>query len=482
MKKERIKSIVLIALVISSLVLTGQIWFNEKLWPEGYNFFVNISNSAQTKLFKLFGVDEGENKAVHTSIASPTYLAAYMVRDFDHAITVVDQASPSYSVINDYVSDAILNAMSTDTKKITKVDEDAWRKALFTRGFYVDYGINYSTPTFLQIFGAATPAGAQNISAVRRFIITAEDTLVGDVSVYVADESESEFYKISTNLDKNVFNENLKILAPDATPKKRFSFFINADVPTGIAGEAIFAPYLILNEESVSRPVINSTNPILKDGEVGISMNMTEKLLKAFSINPRTAIKYVDADENIIYVQSKNTLKISPKGVLSYTTVEGGKGLSLEGVTHTSNAAQILSGTAGVVSKVCSTIINDESLQLYLDELTENQNYLKASFNYSYDGVPIIFGEEFEGRSAIEMEFEGGYLKSYRQILRRYEASEEMTLTEPTYDAKIFDSLSEEEKIQGIEKLFEAYDDDGSEGEKAASWFVKIKGTDGYKR
>ncbi len=481
MKKERIKSIVLIALVISSLVLTGQIWFNEELWPEGYNFFVNISNSAQTKLARIFGMGE-ENKAVRTSIASPTYLAAYMVRDFDHAITVVDTTSPSYSVINDYVSDAILNAMSTDTKKMTKVDEDAWRKALFTRGFYVDYGIDYNTATFSQIFGAAQPTVVQDISAVRRFIITAEDTLAGDVSVYIADESKSEFYKISTNLDKSVFNENLKILAPDATPKKRFSFFINADVPTGIAGEAIFAPYLILNEESVSRNVINSTNPVLKDGEIDISMNMTEKLLKAFLINPRTAIKYVDADANVIYVQSKNTLKISSNGVLSYTTVEGGKGLALEGVTQTSNTAQILSGAAGVVGKVCSTIINNDSLQLYLSNLTESQNYLKASFDYSYDGVPIVFGDEFDAHSAIEMEFEGGYLKSYRQILRRYSASEETTLTEPTYDAKIFDSLSEEEKMQGIEKLFEAYDDDGSEGEKKSSWFVKIKETDGYKR
>lgn len=42
MKKERIKSAVLTVLVISSLLLTGQIWFNQRLWPEGYNFFVNI--------------------------------------------------------------------------------------------------------------------------------------------------------------------------------------------------------------------------------------------------------------------------------------------------------------------------------------------------------------------------------------------------------------------------------------------------------
>ena len=44
MKIERLKSILLVLLVISSIVLTINKWFNEKLWPEGYNFFSNVKN------------------------------------------------------------------------------------------------------------------------------------------------------------------------------------------------------------------------------------------------------------------------------------------------------------------------------------------------------------------------------------------------------------------------------------------------------
>ena len=46
--KERIKNIVLALLIISSLCLTLYILFDKKLWPDGYNFFSDITQ-------KIFG-------------------------------------------------------------------------------------------------------------------------------------------------------------------------------------------------------------------------------------------------------------------------------------------------------------------------------------------------------------------------------------------------------------------------------------------
>ncbi len=482
MKKERIKNVVLIALVISSLVMTGQIWFNEKLWPEGYNFFVNIKTVAAKKISGAFGIEKDNETVSRTSTAMPSCLAAYMVKDFDHAITVLERSNNDYEAVNEYVSSVIWKAMTTDSKNVTKVSEEDWRKALFTRGFYVDYGVDYKSATFAQIFGVYSFALSENVSSLRRFIITAQDSLVSDVSVYLADESDNEFYKISTGLDKAEFNEKLSDLTDDATPKKRFSFFINADVPTGIAGEVVFAPYLILNEESTPRKTLNASNPLLHDDELTMSAYTTERLLRTFSINPKTAIKYTDTEGSIIFVQSNNTLKISADGVLSYTTVAGGKGLRLGQATGTQENAATLSKVVGLVAEVCSTLIDDDYTQLYLSGLDETQAAVKASFDYIYDGVPIILGGDYEGKSGAYIEFEQGYLKSYTQVLRRYARGEGTSITEPTYDAKIFDNLSEEEKMSGIEKLFEAYNDDGTEGEKMASWFVKINGPDSYRR
>ena len=54
MKIERFKSILLVLLVISSIVLTINKWFDEKLWPEGYNFFSDVK--------KFFLFDDEKNK------------------------------------------------------------------------------------------------------------------------------------------------------------------------------------------------------------------------------------------------------------------------------------------------------------------------------------------------------------------------------------------------------------------------------------
>ena len=64
MKKGTLKNIILVLLVASSVVLTFKIWFSEKLWPDGYNFFSNITE----KFFP--GRDYGKISLEH--IAKPS--------------------------------------------------------------------------------------------------------------------------------------------------------------------------------------------------------------------------------------------------------------------------------------------------------------------------------------------------------------------------------------------------------------------------
>ena len=41
MKKEKLKTLILTALIINSIFLTTQIWFDKNYGPEGYNFFIH---------------------------------------------------------------------------------------------------------------------------------------------------------------------------------------------------------------------------------------------------------------------------------------------------------------------------------------------------------------------------------------------------------------------------------------------------------
>ncbi len=481
MKKERIKNTILILLIICSLVLTCQIWFNEKLLPDGYNFFMDMQ--LFDRIAGFFGAGDNNEEQVQTSIVSPSYLVAYTVKDFDHAITVANESSESYYLINDFVSSTITHSLSRDAKNITKVDEAAWQRALFTRGFYVDYGITYNTSTFSQLLGTSAPAFGEQAASVKRFIITAEDSLVSDISVYVVDETNNSFYKISTGLDKAQFSSAISLLSEQASAKKRFSFFINADVATGTAGEAVFAPYLILDEETNQHINMISINPIVRDN--GISSHAADKILRAFSINPKTVGKSTDAEDNVIYVQSRATLKIATDGSVLYTAAAGTKGLSIgSGSESGADTARILTDAVKLVEQVSSPVLEADKTRLYMSGLEEGNGSFRVTFDYMYGGIPVVLSGAYEGMHAVTMEFENGYLKSYRQLLRRYEDSEHTATLASTYDAvnTIFSSLSLEQRANRIENMLIAYPDDGIDGEKIPSWFLKLENTEGLRR
>ena len=476
-RKEQMKSTLLIALVISSLVLTSQIWFNEKLWPDGYNFFVNMRVSAFEKVAGFFGAPEASVEQGRTSILEPETLAAYTVKDMDHVMAVINESNDSFELINDYISSTVTLALTMDAKKITKVSEADWQKALFTRGLYVDYGVSYNTTTFSQLLGVSQTPLAEYATEVQQFIIMSEDSIISTVSVYAMDEASQEYYKISTGLNKEELYTNLSILAGEASPLKRFSFMINLNAPTSMAGEAVFAPYLILNEEKAQYPALKALNPVFREDEPSMNAYTIDKLLKAFSINSKTVQKYTDADENIIFVRSQATLKITTDGVLTYTTVQGGKGLSLGSSGASASAAEILSLAAILPEDVLNAVSSGEGTQLYLSGFEERPggNYT-VKFDYRHNGVPVHLSGQYEGQNAVLMEFEGGLLKSYTQVLRTYEQAETNLEVESTYQAVdlIYEKIEDSETRRNtIDKIFVAYDDDGENGEKMATWFLK---------
>ena len=480
MKKERIKNTILILLIISSLILTCRVWFNEKLLPDGYSSFIDIRMFG--KIADFFGMSDKGAEQIEASIVSPSYLVAYTVKDFDHTIAVVNEQSESYVSINGFVSSTITKSLGCSANDITHVDEDAWRRALFTRGFYVDYGIEYSSSSFSKLFGVSSPAFNESISSVKRFIITAEDSLISDISVFVIDESNSRFYKISTGIDKKDFLSSLSLTSEQSSAKKRFSFFINADVATNTAGEAVFAPYIILDEEQSEHTNTISTNSIVRDSI--ISSHAVDKILKAFSINPKTVGKSTDANDNIIFVQSSATLKIQTDGTVLYTAAAGAKGLSLDSSSATNDISHILADAVTLLENVSSSVLDTDKEKLYMSNLTESENKISVTFDYTYNSLPVVLGGAYEGQNAVEMEFENGYLKSYKQILRRYEDSESKKTLASTYNAvnNIFSDLTLEERSNQIEDIFIAYYDDGQEGEKNPSWFLKLENIDGYKQ
>lgn len=483
MKKERFKSVLLVTLVISSLLLTAQIWFNEKLWPEGYNFFVSMRASAFGKISNWFGQDESEPVKTKLVLAQPYHLVAYTVKDFDHAALELTPRNAEYETICSYVNEAIGNALTRQTKSLLKVSQEDWQKALFTRGLYVDFGFEYQTNTFTALIDTADSPLSESITRVQRFIITPGDNLSNEVYVCLCDEATGDFYRLPSGMDKTELEANLTALSAQASPANRFSFFLDADKPTEIAGEAIFDPYLVMSEQGVQLPTIKSINPVLRGGTMDININSLSRILKLFDINPNTVRKYTDADENLVFVQNQATLVVSPSGVVSYRAVSG-KGLKLSESTAVSIPAYIsVAIGANFSNKVINSLNTGEALGLRIRSFEEDSNKIKASFDYESQGIPIIFTGELEGQYAVTMELEGDYLKSYTQVVRAYHVAEDIHQTRSTVDSVnvLFERIPKEQR-QAIDDMVIAYGDDGTESIKLADWFIRLAGQEHYMR
>ena len=97
MKLEHIKNFVLFMLITSSIVLTSQIWFNEKLWPDGYNFASFLQSSSFGKFFSGLSDGDETKETVQEDILVPYNFFVYMVKDSDHAGYMLTPKDESFS-------------------------------------------------------------------------------------------------------------------------------------------------------------------------------------------------------------------------------------------------------------------------------------------------------------------------------------------------------------------------------------------------
>lgn len=478
MKKERAKSALLVALVISSLFLTGQIWYNEKLWPEGYNFFVNLQTPTLRQVLDYFNMPEPAPDAAQLELVLPHRLVVYADKNLNHASMILTPRSDSYEPVCKHVKDILNRALSKDSKSLLKVSEEDWQKALYTRGIYIDYGISYKIETFAAFMDVSKTALDDALSTVRRFIITPGDKLTNDIYVYLCDETSGQFYRLPGGGDKSRLERMLTELSEMTSPKNRFSFFLGADMPSGNVGEAVFDSYLVLSEEGEMLPSIKSYNPIVREGTQEIDSYNLGRLLRTFDLNPNTARRYINADESIVFVQNHATLKISPNGVIEYRAVSG-RGLKLSNSTTASAMAYQQAGAAiTFAEKVLYSFNVTGDISLFISSFDEGENSLKATFDYRCAGTYVMFTGEFEGENAVSLELEDGYLKSYTQIIRGYEPQEQLHQTLSTYGAvdTLFARLPKEQRQSRVDEMVIAYDDDGTANEKYAKWFIRLEG------
>ena len=466
MKKERIKDFVLIVLVISSLFLTGKIWFNENLWPEGFNLFSAI----ESKVASWFAPQQEQQAQ---SALAPMHLVAYTIKDSDHASIALTDANEHFKTVESFCNLTISDAVAQPQENIAAVDEEAWKNALFNNGLFIDYGSDIPSSIFTSLLSGNEQSALGTVCTdVRYVILTAEGNVVSDISVYIK-SSNGACVKITTTRPKKELTDTLALLNDYVSPTNRFSFFIGADTATGDMGEVLFHPYMLLTENETALSGIQPQNPVYK-AEASIDQSKLERLLRYFNINPKTAKRYTDAEENTVFLQNQATLKISKSGLIEYTVAAGGKGLALSEQSNPSISTLSRNGTT--LANDVYSIFTDTPSNLYLNTFTEQDGQYALGMDYRISGTKVV--TDLENGHAVELEIKDGYVKKFTILLRKYAPSTNTYTLPSTYAAvdKMFTNISNTTPNTMIENMFIGYYDNGTDGEIKPLWFVKLEG------
>ncbi len=439
MRKERIKSAVLLFLVLANLTMAYKILVNKKLWLPGYNFFV--TSKKQKNTFSL-----AENLALPEKIIVNT---GYQSSRFDY------KRSDSYfSLINEAASEILKNAFSMPSKNISSIPPEEWYSVLTAKSVYLAYPCSYTAQIFSEILGLSqTEAGFESFS----------DIVIGDNgNVYIS--SREGFFRINITSEKispiiqTVFDGHT-----DEQSVINYSFDLNFDKDFGDQ-KTFLSPMIVIYSDPIDAPTLSSVNPVVKtDGS--IANRVIEAILPCFSINPNTVRRYTEADGSLVFVENNGILRISPDGILTYTATGSGIKLvntsdTFTGVSGIAAFVDKLNAAAGISSEMCVTspLTQDFTGTVTLD-------YISSGFMVKYPQS-----------HAVSASVSNGYITNYSQILRILTptgSSEQSPLYIEALDnviAKYQDSMS----TINITDMYPAYIDDSTNEHQSLDWYIEI--------
>ena len=438
MNKDRVKSIILVLLIIFNLVLAERILVDERLWPTGYNLF-NIRSVSK---------NGSDSAAQYLNLPERIIVnTGYQTSRFEYI-----RSSEEFGRIYETSKNIITSALLKPEKDILTVLSDEWYSALTGKSVYLAYPCKFSAQNFAALLGMSTELNFKGFS----------DIVIADTgTVYISDTLGGAFYKvditspeISPIIDAALSEElNSSVI--------NYSFDLNFDKDFGDQ-KTFLSPMIPIYSEPVQSEVIESSNPIFKGSE--INQKSISGILAAFSINPGTVWRYTEADGSLVFVENTGILKISPDGLLTFSATADGIALSGD------SANSVASEVAELVGKVNSGA--GCNADMYITSPILSDTISELSFDYIFGGIPV----RFNGINAAQITIKNGRITEYAQILRKYTPcgyTEPSPLYIETLDniiAKYSDSMSQ----INITKMFPAYIDKQEQGKLSPDWFVEI--------
>ena len=405
MFKERIKTSIIIILIINLVSLTYQSWFKSGILGDDW---LNMSFSS-LPFVRFFSSEnsvsvpkENLSKARKVVLNDGSFWYPYYNTD------------SGFDTLNEKAADIFRSLLKGKATKEENISYSTWLGYLSSPSVYVEYPISAEPEMFSRLLNTSYEKLNSDIETVRDFIIIPEGE--DGVSVAVRDAHTNRARRFYIKDSELSFPEEVLLMYSDRYPRDGYYEFafsaLMGQMNLGESGVVVGDMVLFSDNDSNYRDIYAS-NP-MSEASHG-------KILTGFSFSPNPLRHYRDDFGAENYVENYATVRIFPDGYIEYSAVENDKGIDLE--KSESNRYEVLNSVIDFSEKIWKAV-SDEPLNVLVSGIETIPGGTRITFDYYHNGREVAVGLLGEGRDklnhAIEVETFDGKIVSYRQYLRHY--------------------------------------------------------------
>lgn len=453
MKIERLKSILLIILVISSIVLTANKWYSKELWPEGYSFFSNVKN-----YFSGNKKNETSTFNPNEEVLNP---AKIIINNLNNHI-LFTKSSENYNTICPEIKEILNICFKSKSSSVSDIKE--WNDHLQSKSCYFSYPVMYDSSYFAS---QLSQKYSGKIDHFKEFIITNDQRLPSVMYVYIKDAKTDAIEKIKINYESTSINFLLDKSEITSNDINYYSFELNFDTNTdeSVEEHVIIDHDVLINIAEKKANAINETNLF---SNIASNINLYSNILPYFNYNTSNIRKYVESDNSIVFVENYGTLKLHSNGKLEYLSIDEGKGIDL----NADSINDCLNSCITFANDITSLMNNDNSM--YFEISSDIHDISSKTFTltfdyYIYDNKIIIPNDLYTQKNAIEIKVVNGKIVSYNQIFVSFAPSQEFISCGSAIDA--IDQL--EKHTETVADIFIAYIYDNNNSRYLPLWNIE---------
>ena len=483
--KKKIKDLSLIALIVLSLVLVLQIWFQSSSLS-----YIGVGEQMNEyvlrPIMQWFG--RGRNGTFSQNIRELMLPKKIVLNQSNQRAVLYSNDDNYYRILQ--TADDLLEGLMTgqaEIKSKESISQEDYCAVLKGNSVYLDYGIDIDFRLLsVNICGKEKNALSGDFTTVHEYIISLEDNVLNNAVLYIKDYKSGNMLRYVVSENKGELDGMLSKYFKNNDTESIFNYsfelnFHKQEGSDGALSKLVFQPLILFNLVASEGNVVE-TEP---DALWGVDSTHVSGILKAFQINPMTMNKYTDLTNSNIFVENKATLTISPEGYLVYQTIEGGQGLPLVDVKE-KNSTDIYTAVSGAVSFLYT--LNEEIPEIdpsdlrFCSNLTEGDtpgNYT-IEFDLYVGGLPVLQSAltDDSPSHAITMVIENGCLKQYRQFVRKYRVVQKKEKITPVINAVdgLMDQLKPAKQNMTIVDAKKCYFDTRAENVLLPRWEIGVEG------